>query len=60
LTSPICACRSAVYRTSGREPRPLVPWLHGGGFVGGSLADLDHPCSRIARRAGVTLVSLVR
>jgi acetyl esterase len=47
-----------VYRTSGPETRPLVLWLHGGGFVGGSVADLDYPCSRIANAAGVTLVSL--
>jgi acetyl esterase len=47
-----------VYRSPGREPCPLVLWLHGGGFVGGSVADLDHPCSNIARRAGVVLVSL--
>jgi acetyl esterase len=47
-----------VYRTPGHQPRPLVLWLHGGGFVGGSVADLDHPCSRIAGRAGVILVSL--
>ena len=47
-----------VYRTPGHRPRPLVLWLHGGGFVGGSVADLDHPCSRMAKGAGVTLVSL--
>jgi hypothetical protein len=47
-----------VYRTPGAEPRPLLLWLHGGGFIGGSVADLDYPCSRIAAAAGVTLVSL--
>lgn len=47
-----------VYRTPGAEPRPLVLWLHGGGFIGGSVADLDDPCSRIAEAAGATLVSL--
>ncbi|MEV0718200.1 alpha/beta hydrolase [Asanoa sp. NPDC050611] len=39
-------------------PRPLLLWLHGGGFVGGTVADLDHTCSRLARRAGRTVVSL--
>jgi acetyl esterase len=40
------------------EPRPLLLWLHGGGFVAGSVRDLDHVCSRLARLAGVTVVSL--
>ncbi|GIF65610.1 lipase [Asanoa ishikariensis] len=39
-------------------PRPLLLWLHGGGFVGGSVADLDHVCSGLARRSGRTVVSL--
>jgi len=39
-------------------PRPLLLWLHGGGFVGGSVADLDHVCSRLAKRSGRTVVSL--
>jgi acetyl esterase len=39
-------------------PRPLLLWLHGGGFVGGSVADLDHVCSRLARLAGRTVISL--
>lgn len=39
-------------------PRPLLLWLHGGGFVAGSVRDLDHVCSRLARLAGVTVVSL--
>jgi len=47
-----------VYRAPGAEPRPLLLWLHGGGFIGGSVVDLDYPCSRIAEAAGVTLVSL--
>ncbi|MDG4821415.1 alpha/beta hydrolase [Asanoa sp. WMMD1127] len=39
-------------------PRPLLLWLHGGGFVGGTVADLDHTCSGLARRSGRTVVSL--
>ncbi|GIF46832.1 acetyl esterase [Asanoa ferruginea] len=39
-------------------PRPLLLWLHGGGFVGGSVADLDHVCSGLALRSGRTVVSL--
>jgi acetyl esterase len=47
-----------LYRVPGGGPRPLVLWLHGGGFIGGSVADIDHVCSRVARLAGVTVVSL--
>ncbi|SNT65443.1 acetyl esterase [Asanoa hainanensis] len=39
-------------------PRPLLLWLHGGGFVGGTVADLDHVCSGLAHRSGRTVVSL--
>jgi acetyl esterase len=46
-----------LYRT-GPAPRPLVLWLHGGSFIGGSTADVEYACSRLARRAKVTVVSL--
>jgi acetyl esterase/lipase len=39
-------------------PQPLVLWLHGGGFVAGSVDDLDHVCSRLAHLGGVTVASL--
>jgi acetyl esterase len=38
--------------------RPVLLWLHGGGFVAGSVYDLDHVCSRIARLGQVTVASL--
>ena len=51
--------QARVYAEAGdRAPRPLLLWLHGGGFVAGSVRDLDHVCSRLARLAGVTVVSL--
>jgi acetyl esterase len=47
-----------IYRGPGGGVRPLVLWLHGGGFVGGAARDLDFPCSRLAVLGGVTVVSL--
>jgi len=40
------------------QRRPVLLWLHGGGFVAGSVYDLDHVCSRIARLGDVTVASL--
>jgi acetyl esterase/lipase len=40
------------------RPRPLLLWLHGGGFIGGSVSDIDYACSRVACLAGLTVVSL--
>jgi acetyl esterase/lipase len=39
-------------------PGPVLLWLHGGGFIGGAAADIDHVCSRLAHHAGLTVVSL--
>lgn len=40
------------------EPRPLVLWLHGGGFIGGDLRDIEYATSGIAAAGNVTVVSL--
>jgi acetyl esterase len=46
-----------LYRAlSAPGAQPL--WLHGGGFVAGSVHDLDHVCSRLAHLGGVTVASL--
>lgn len=41
-----------------RRPGPLLLWLHGGGFIGGAAADIEFVCSRLARLAAITVVSL--
>lgn len=40
------------------QPRPIVLWLHGGGFVGGHLRDIEYATSGIAANGNVTVVSL--
>src|SRR5262245_18714826 len=48
-----------VYARRGRSgPRPVLLWLHGGGFVGGSVNDIDHACSRLAHLGDLVVVSL--
>jgi acetyl esterase len=46
-----------IYRMSD-SPRPVVLWLHGGGFVGGHWRDIEYATSGIAAGADVTVVSL--
>jgi acetyl esterase len=46
-----------VYRMT-RSPRPVLLWLHGGGFVGGHLRDIEYAASGIAAASSVTVVSL--
>jgi acetyl esterase len=46
-----------VYRHA-TQPRPIVLWLHGGGFIGGHLRDIEYATSRIAANGNVTVVSL--
>ncbi|MFF0269778.1 alpha/beta hydrolase [Kribbella sp. NPDC004536] len=49
--------QARIYRHS-TQPRPILLWLHGGGFVGGDLRDIEHATSRIAADGNVTVVSL--
>jgi len=39
-------------------PRPLLVWLHGGGFVLGSLDTADASCRSLANRSGAVVVSI--
>jgi acetyl esterase len=46
-----------LYRPA-REPRPLVIYLHGGGFVIGDLDSSDATCRRLARAADVAVLAV--
>jgi acetyl esterase len=49
-----------IYRpgTPGPEPRPLVVYFHGGGFVVGELRLGDWLCSNVAQSVGAVVVSV--
>ena len=47
-----------LYRTSDREPSPVIVFYHGGGQVVGSLDSYDTAARFLARSCGVTLVSV--
>lgn len=50
-----------LYRPEPREtasPAPLLVYLHGGGFVVGSLGTADRICRRLANAAGLVVVSV--
>jgi len=50
--------RPARLYADGPEPRPGLLFLHGGGFVIGSLETHDSLCRQIARRSGLAVVAL--
>ena len=47
-----------VYHPAPGETRPLLVYLHGGGFVTGSVAVADRPCRALALAAGCVVVSV--
>jgi acetyl esterase/lipase/galactose mutarotase-like enzyme len=53
--------RLRVYRVGGRAtggPRPVVVWLHGGGWVLGDLDTVDPICRRVANALRAVVVSV--
>jgi acetyl esterase len=47
-----------MYRPPTDEPRPVLLWLHGGGFIGGDLRDIECATSGIAAAGNIIVVSL--
>jgi len=50
--------RRARLYAKGPEPRPALLYLHGGGFVIGSLETHDSLCRQLAQRSGLAVVAL--
>ncbi|MFG1815318.1 alpha/beta hydrolase [Kribbella sp. NPDC049174] len=50
--------QARIYHPATDEPRPVLLWLHGGGFIGGHLRDIEHATSGIAAAGNVIVVSL--
>jgi acetyl esterase/lipase len=46
-----------LYRPPVDGPLPVVVFLHGGGWIGGSLDSFDEPCATLARNASALVVS---
>jgi cation diffusion facilitator CzcD-associated flavoprotein CzcO/acetyl esterase/lipase len=46
-----------LYRPPVEGPLPVVVFIHGGGWIGGSLDSFDEPCATLARRANALVVS---
>ena len=47
-----------LYRSEGRSPRPTFLFIHGGGFVAGSLQGYDIPLRHLALRSGWQVAAL--
>lgn len=58
LDLPHRALAGRVYRPPIDGQRPMLLWLHGGGFVGGDLRDIEYAASGIAVAGSVVVVSL--
>jgi cation diffusion facilitator CzcD-associated flavoprotein CzcO/acetyl esterase/lipase len=46
-----------LYRPPAAGQLPVVVFIHGGGWIGGSLDSFDEPCATLAKRVGALVVS---
>lgn len=50
--------RVRIYKPEGNEKRPLMVFIHGGGWIGGSIDAVHHYCMAVADRANSVVVSV--
>jgi acetyl esterase len=58
IPAPAGLLRLRAYRPAGEHPLPMVVWLHGGGWVMGSLDSYDAAVRVLAESAGAVVVSV--
>lgn len=58
IPSPEQPIPARIYRPQSTEPLPAVVYFHGGGFFGGTLDPVEHPCRLLAERANVVVISI--
>ncbi|MBL8672958.1 MAG: alpha/beta hydrolase [Alphaproteobacteria bacterium] len=54
---PGAAIPVRIYRPKGDRPHPAILWLHGGGFVAGSIVTHDPVCAGICASASCTVIA---
>ena len=58
IDGPRGAVPLRLYRPKTGEPKPLLIWFHGGGFILGDLDTSDAPLRAVANRCGCQIVSV--
>jgi acetyl esterase len=58
IEAPSCTIPARLYRPEGESPLPLVAYLHGGGWMLGSVDSFDTVVRALANAAGAIVVSV--
>lgn len=58
LQTDVGAVPVYIYQPEGSVPKPLVVYIHGGAFFGGSPRVVENPCRLLAERSGAVVLSV--
>ncbi len=47
-----------IYSLQAHQPAPLICYIHGGGFFGGSTSVVENACKLLAERSGAVVISI--